>query len=421
MPLRAYLRFAATDWRFVAFGFTMSFASSFGQTHFVAVFGPSLQAELDLSHTAWGTIYMLGTLASAALLPWSGKLIDRFDLRHYATAVALALALACVLAASVTAVWMLPLAIFALRQTGQGLSSHASATSMARYFDDGRGRAIAIAALGYAAGEALFPFLAVLGIARFGWRFTYLGAGGVQLLVFLPLIAWLLRGHGVRHGDYLARLARAGSDPAGAVLSWSRARVLRDVRFYLLLPGVVAPSMVLTAMFFHHLNVADAKGWSHAWITGSYSVYAVSSVAFSLTTGPLIDRLGAARLVPWMLLPMMAGLVVLAALDARWVVFPYMALIGLTAAVGYTAVNALWAELYGVGHLGAIRSLAFALSVFASALGPVSMGALMDLGIPVGAILLGYCGYAAAASALMRIAVARPAAGSAGSAGVGPT
>ena len=55
--------------------------------------------------------------------------------------------------------------------------------------------------------------------------------------------------------------------------SWNRTQVLRDRRFYLLLPGFIATDIVVTAMFFHHINLADAKGWSHTWITGNYVIY----------------------------------------------------------------------------------------------------------------------------------------------------
>ena len=44
---------------------------------------------------------------------------------------------------------------------------------MARYFDTQRGRAIAVATMGFAAGEALLPFLAVASISVIGWRWTY--------------------------------------------------------------------------------------------------------------------------------------------------------------------------------------------------------------------------------------------------------
>ena len=79
MRLPAYLHFAAGHGRLLSFGFLATFASSFGQTYFIGVFGPAIQADLGLGHTAWGTAYMVGTLASAAVLPWTGKQIDRLD------------------------------------------------------------------------------------------------------------------------------------------------------------------------------------------------------------------------------------------------------------------------------------------------------------------------------------------------------
>ena len=49
-----------TNGRLVTFSFLMALYSSFGQTYFVGVFGPAVQAEFGLSHTLWGTIYLLG-------------------------------------------------------------------------------------------------------------------------------------------------------------------------------------------------------------------------------------------------------------------------------------------------------------------------------------------------------------------------
>ena len=50
------------------------------------------------------------------------------------------------------------------------------------------------------------------------------------------------------------------------------------------------------------------------------------------------------------------------------------------------AVAAMWPELYGTGHLGAIKSLVASLGVFASALGPLIMGSLLDFGFSIGVI-----------------------------------
>ena len=137
MPLVAYARFAAAHRRLIAFGFLAAFASSYGQTYFIGIFGPAIQAEFGLSHTAWGTIYMLGTLGSAILLPWTGKQIDRLDLRLYTSLVGLLAVLACVVTALAIDPVMLVIAIFLLRQSGQGLMSHVGIT-MSSFFQSNK-------------------------------------------------------------------------------------------------------------------------------------------------------------------------------------------------------------------------------------------------------------------------------------------
>ncbi len=403
MPLAPYLAFVARQRRFAAFGFAMAFASSFGQTYFIGVFGPSLQAELGLSHTLWGAVYMSGTLVSALLLPWSGRWIDAIALRSYALAAGLLLAFACAVVSQASGVASLIVAVFLLRQAGQGLMSHIALTAMARYFEGERGRAIAVATLGFSAGEAVLPVIAVAAIGALGWRATYGGLALVLAVVLIPGVVWLTRGHDARHRDYLGRVAAGTSDDG--VRAWTRAEVLRDARFYLMVPGLLAPGLIFTAMFFHHLNIAEAKGWSHAWVTGNYVVYAAATVAASLASGALIDRLGAVRLVPYMLLPPVAALLVLAAFDSRWALWPYLVLAGTGIGVVFTATSALWAELYGVAHLGAVKSLFAALAVFASALGPIVMGAAVDLGLTFDQVCIGFAGYAAGGAFLLRRAL----------------
>jgi MFS family permease len=405
MSAGGYIAFLRTHWRFAGFGACMAFSSSFGQTHFIGIFGPRFQAEFDLSHTAWSAIYMTGTLASALVLPYTGKFIDRLDLRHYALLTSLALGAACLFVAAVVSPVMLVFAIFGLRQSGQGLSSHVAQTAMARYFDTERGRAIAVTALGFALAEAVLPVTVVGAIELLGWRITYVGAALVQLVLFIPLLQWLLAGHPARHAAYLLRQQARRQADHRIGEGWTRAQVVRDVRFYLLMPGVFAPSVVLTAMFFHHLNVADAKGWSHVWITGNYVLYAGVTVVTSLLAGSLIDRVGAVRLVSMMLSPLAVGLVLLGAVDEPWVVMPYMVGCGITTGITYTGVSALWAELYGLAHLGAVRALAVALGVFGSALGPVAVGVLLDVGVAMDNVLYCLAAYVVVGALTLRIAV----------------
>ncbi|MCG8548325.1 MAG: MFS transporter [Alphaproteobacteria bacterium] len=402
MPFVSYLRLAYANPRFLGFGFTMTFAASVGQTVFIGTFSPAIRADFDLTHTGWSAIYMAGTLASAVIFPWTGQQIDRMPLRRYTVWACFGLVFACAFAALVpSAVWLV-LAIFLLRQTGQGLASHTGKTAVARRFHFDRGKALALTSLGDGVGKAILPYLAVLSIAAIGWRATY-GVAAAVIAVFILPLAWRLLKPGgsesIDRSDPAERRARDQADGS----SWSRKQVLRDVRFYLMLPAVLAPAFVSTALFFHNLQIAEVKGWSAAWMTGSYWIYAGGTVFASLAVGPLIDRLTAARVLPAFLLPMVLGLLIVWAFESRYWVLPYLLLVGLTSGISHTAVMSFWAEAYGVRHLGGIRSLAFSLMVFSTALGPLFMGVLMDWRMPVETICLLMAAYCIAATALMLV------------------
>ena len=382
-PIAAYRQLFVTNSRLVVFSFVMALYSSFGQTYFIGVFGPQIQAEFGLSHTLWGSIYLAGTLASALLMPFTGALIDRFSLSGYALAVGLALVAACAYISVVAGPMMLVLAIFLLRHSGQGLASHVSITSMARYFDRERGRAIAVASLGYSVGEAVLPFLAVLLITMVGWRWTYGSAAILIGLTLIPATVWLLSNHDRFHRRYLSQLSSKENPAAPDVVSWTRGQVLRDPRFYVMSPGLLSSPMIGTAFFFHHLNVAHAKGWSGEWITGTYIFYALAGIITVLLAGPLVDRFQAVRVIQVMLIPMVGACFMLAVADHAFWVIPYMVMMGIHTGLIHTSASALWAELYGPKYLGAIKSLYLALMVFASAVGPVVMGMLMDAGFSI--------------------------------------
>ncbi len=399
-----YLQFGAKNLRLLSFGFVMLLGSSFGQTFVIGIFGPAIRGELGLTHTSWSAIYMAGTLMSALVLPWTGQQIDRISLPRYAALVIIGLAGAAAFTALVPSALFLILAIFLLRQAGQGLMPHTGQTAMARYFPKDRGKAVAVASIGLSTGEAALPVLMVLAIAALGWRSAYGIAALVTAVVVLPIALWLLRGHHARHQAYedqLEQQRQAGTE----VRSSSRREVLGDFRFYLLLPAASATSFIATALFFHHLSLAELKGWDATWFTGSYWLYGLGSISAVLASGPIIDRLSAVRVLPAYLGPMAAGLVIVATLDNAWWAWVYLYLIGLTAGIWHTGVTALWAEVYGVQFLGAIRSLFASVSVFASALGPLAMGFMMDQGFSIGNICIVFAAYCLVVSWLLVMAL----------------
>jgi len=93
-------------------------------------------------------------------------------------------------------------------------------------------------------------------------------------------------------------------------------------------------------------------------------------------------------------------MLLLAVFSAPPAAFIYMLTAGTCVGLLFTTIAALWAELYGTRHLGAIRALVLALMVLASALSPGIFGWLIDLGVTFEAMASGGLAWALAAAAL---------------------
>ena len=398
-----HLSFLARNVRFLSFGFLTAFFSSVGQTYYIAVFGPSIREEFGLSHGDFGGLYAIGTTVSALCLVWAGRLIDSLDLRLFTALTALCLIAASMLMSFVDGVVLLAVALFTLRFSGQGLMSHTAMTTMGRYFDRERGRAVAIALLGFPAGVALFPAMGLVLIDEFDWRGAWRFVAVALALGLLPLLLWLLRGHGERHRAHMVQLREDEGGGEGAARrrpqrQWSRGEVLRDPRFYLLAFATTCSSFVGTGYFFHHTVIADAKGWSAGLMASAFVAYTAGNIAANLATGPSIDRWSARVLMPVFLLPMGLASVVLAMADEPVYAIVAWLLLGITGGVGQTLLGAIWAELYGVVSLGGIKAIVTALGVLASAGSPLVFGLLFDWNVSTEAIAWGSAGYIMLAS-----------------------
>lgn len=383
-----YLIFLRDNWRFVGFGYAASLASSFGQTFYIALSGADIRAEYGLSHGSFGAWFALATIASAATLIWAGRLIDRVDLRWYTAAACCALVGAMLVIATAPTVVVLAVGLYMARLSGQGLMTHISNTSMGRYFDADRGKAVSVAAMGLSSGEALLPVIAVAAIAQLGWRDMWLTAAVVVAVVLALVLPWLLRDHGARHRAYVERTSKPGGSAQRTAAQWTRGEVLRDFRFYVVAASVLAFSFIATGLFFHQVHIANVKGWPLELLASAFILFALLKVVTALGVGMLIDRLGSVRLLPAMLTALAATLIVIAAADAVFVPFVYLGLLGISVGILMPVMGALWPELYGVVHLGAIRAMMVAFTALTSALSPAVFGWALDAGATIETIAL---------------------------------
>ncbi|MEL0112995.1 MAG: MFS transporter, partial [Rickettsiales bacterium] len=135
-----------------------------------------------------------------------------------------------------------------------------------------------------------------------------------------------------------------------------------------------------------------------------YAVFAATTVVFSMYAGDLADRVGATRLLPFALLPLAAGVLVVAYLDHYIWAWVYLGLFGVTSGLMVTCIPLLLAEVYGTRHIGAIRSFAATVSVFGSALAPPLLGLGLDADVSLGIMGAIAALYVVIASAMMAYA-----------------
>lgn len=389
LDFRSTVSFLRQEWRFLSFGALVAFWSSPGQTFVIALFGGQLRAEFGLSHGAFGGIYTLATLTSAALLLPAGRLIDRLPLDRFTRWVVLGMAGATAAFSLVAGSVSLFFGFLGLRFAGQGLMTHIAFTSMARRYRRERGRALAVAGIGFAIGEASLPPLVVWALAVFEWRLIWLVFAVAVALTLLPLLPTLLRRTEAQDGAGAAALAERDAD----VRHWTRGEMLRDPRFHLLAPLVMSQSAIVTGLFFHQVHLVALKGWSLAWWSLCFFFFALASVAANIGGGLLIDRFSGRALAPLVLLPLALALLLFGLASVPITAAAVLILIGIGAGANSGVLSALWAELYGTDHLGAIRAVAAVLMVFASALGPVAMGLALDRGASVAAISYASLGF----------------------------
>jgi MFS family permease len=383
-----YFSFLRRHAGFLFFGFSMMGLSNFGQTFFISLHSAEIKASFGLSNTSFGALYSSVTLLSGLALLYSGRLIDHWSLPRFTTLTLVGFAAGCLLMGLAENVIALAIALFLLRHFGQGLSSHTGMTAISRAFTAQRGRAVAFIQLGYATTEGVFPLLLIGVLMWVGWQQSWLLAGGFLLFIALPVQAYFSR---------FAPAAQADeADTGHGAIVAGRREVLRDIRFYMLLPLYTASPFLLTGMFFHQVQLAQAYQWSLTALASAFAFYAVTKIITSLIFGALVDRYTSLRLFPFAFVPLALGFAVLlfpTFIPAAIAPFAYLIFMGVNLGMAAPLSGALWPELFGTKNLGAIRSMTTAIVIFSTAAAPVLFSALLDMGVGFGAISSACIGY----------------------------
>ena len=372
-----YFEFIRSNITWLLTGFILALSSSFGQTFFISIFAGKIQAFFNLSHGDWGSIYMIGTLASATVMIWAGTSSDIFRTRSIGVLVLFGLSLSTLLMAVNPAVWLLPFLVFLLRFLGQGMLPHISSVSMSRWFISQRGKALAISNTGYALGEALLPVLFTILMLSYHWQNLWVVAS-VFCFLMVPLIWILLKNE--RTPQSLAEEVIA----FGLLgKSWSRKEVISHPLFWFMLPALIGPSACSTSFFFQQVYFAEIKGWTHLQLVALFPIYTIVAIIFNLVSGWALDKFGLDRIIPFYQIPLVFAFILFYFVSTQLGLALGLCFLAISAGANSTLPTAFWAEYYGTKFLGTIKALGTAIMVLGSAIGPGMTGFLIDWGFGI--------------------------------------
>tara|TARA_Y100000590_G_scaffold123987_1_gene141863 strand:- start:3823 stop:5052 length:1230 start_codon:yes stop_codon:yes gene_type:complete len=368
------------------FGIIFTFFSSFGQSFFLGLFNPSIRDELNITHGQFGSIYAAATICSSLLLVWFGKKIDEMRIFNYSLIVIGFLFFSSLFFSFINSVYFLIVAIFLMRFSGQGLMSHTSSTTISRYFNKRRGKALSGIWFGLSSAEFFLPILIIFLLSIFSWRVIWQSIS-IIILVILPIVVfYTIKNVTIdsREGNILDNDQKKFKD----IRNWRRSEVLKDFKFYIISLNMLAMPWIVTGIFIYQSFIAESKLWGSYIIPQSFMIYSATSILTLIASGFLVDKFTSRKLIPLMNLPLLFGLIVLYFFDTSYSAYLFFGFMGVSNGLANVLGSSTWAEIYGVRYLGAIRALTTAFMVFSTAFGTALFGLLIDKGYTIENIAL---------------------------------
>ncbi len=374
-----------SNFKIIIFGFVFTFFSSIGQSFFIGLFNSDIRQELNITHGEFGTIYGIATLCSSIALIWLGKKIDDLKLVNYSILVTIFLFIAALFFSFISGIIFLLVGIFFLRLSGQGLMAHTASTAISRYFEKRRGKALSYIWFGMSLGEFILPVLIVYLLSFIYWRDLWLYIS-LLILLILPFFSFFT----VKDISIYSREHENKNDKNNItrIKSWTRKEVLRDFKFYTMLPNLLAPSFIITGLVINQSFIIESKNWGEFAIAKAFMFYSVLTVLTLFLSGLLVDKYTSRRLLPFLNIPLLLSLVTLYTLSHSYTAFIFMGLLGVSNGLTNVMLTSLWAEIYGVDYLGSIKALTGSLMVFSTALATVIFGTFIDFGYTIEKIVL---------------------------------
>lgn len=341
-----------------------------GRTQGLGLITEPLLRDLHIDRIQFARINLWATLIGALFSIGVGRLIDRFGSRIVLTVVTISLAFVVFGMSTTSNVAAIAILITLTRGLGQSALSVVSITMVGQWFVRRLNLAMAVYTIALSIGFMLaFPLIGAIVLSN-GWRAAW-WIIGVALLVGLAPLALLL----VRRSPEACSI-----DPDGeVVVAGSR----HPATYYTLREALSTPSfwvfgiasavygLIASGIALFNESILAERRFDAATYHRSLVIVALTSLVGNFLGGWIASKWRMNRLLALAMLLLAGSLAALPHVSTQLHVAIYAAVMGLAGGFVIVIFFSFWSAAYGRKHLGKIQGAAQALTVIASALGPL--------------------------------------------------
>ena len=332
-----------------------------GRTQGLGLITEPLLLDLHLDRVTYAELNFWATLIGAIGALGVGRFIDRFGGRVVLITVSLALGAVVCAMSQVVALPTLAIALVLTRAIGQSALSVVSLTIIGQWFVDRIDKAMAIFSIVMSIGFMIaFPVVGGM-VQTFGWRTAWL-AIGVALIALLAPASFLIPSRA-------PRAAARGDKNDVSGYTWDDA--LRTPAFWLFSIGAALYGLVASGIGLFNESILAERGFGPDVYYMTLATTAISALAGNFAGGWLATRIPLERLLATSLAILTLGLAALPHVSVLAHVVAWALAMGVGGGFVMVLFFSVWPRVYGQRHLGRIQGVAQAMTVLASAIGPV--------------------------------------------------
>ena len=341
-----------------------------GRTQGLGLVTEPLLADLGIDRVSYAALNFWATLIGSAGALGVGYAVDRAGSRVVLTAVLVALGIVvCAMSRAVSYV-DLAVAVTLTRALGQSALSVVSLAIVGHWFSRRIDRAMAVYSVAISVGfMAAFPLVGSA-VQAWGWRSAWLAVGTVILGVLAPLALVVVR----RHPGLAADTAGDPGGPSSAdvmLAGYAWTAVLGMPSFWVFAVGTALYGLVASGIGLFNESILSERGFGPEVYYQTLAVTAMTALTGNFLGGWLSARVSLGRLMGLSQGILAAGVLALPFATSHAHVMAWAVAMGLGGGLVMVLFFSVWGRVFGTRHLGRIQGMAQALTVVASAVGPL--------------------------------------------------